>query len=105
MKLVSEFKNLLNDTVNLNSTRLLLLETRVTAIKNFLLASDWEPPISSFVEQGSWAHKTIIRPVDGGEFDADLLVKVRSVDGWDAAEYVKELGRFFRNSVRYGSYD
>lgn len=102
MKLVSEFNNFLNDTVNLNSTRLSLLETRVTAIKNFLLASDWEAPISSFVEQGSWAHKTIIRPVDGGEFDADLLVKVRPVDGWDAAEYVKELGRVFRDSVRYG---
>jgi hypothetical protein len=47
--------------------------------------------------------------VDGGEFDADLLVKVRRVDGWDAAQYVRELGRVFKDSSRYSdkiqSYD
>ncbi|WP_425287887.1 SMODS domain-containing nucleotidyltransferase, partial [Rhizobium ecuadorense] len=65
------------------------LSDRVETIKSFLRASDWEPTISGFIEQGSWAHDTIIRPVDGGEFDADLLVKVRDVEGWSAAQYVK----------------
>ena len=101
MKLVSEFGKFMNETVNLNETRLSLLEKRVAAIKKFLRGSDWEPSISSFIEQGSWANKTIIRPVDGGEFDADLLVKVKPVEGWDAAEYVKELGKVFRSSGRY----
>lgn len=102
MKLVSDFRNFLTDTVNLNQTRLDLLEARVDAIKNFIRGSEWEPRISTFVEQGSWAHETIIRPVDGGEFDADLLVKVYAVDGWSAAQYVKELGRAFLESGRYG---
>lgn len=102
MKLVADFRSFLSDTVNLNQTRLDRLEERVTAIKNFIGASEWEPRISTFVEHGSWAHDTIIKPVDGGEFDADLLVKVHSVDGWSAAQYVKELGRGFLDSNRYG---
>lgn len=102
MKLVNEFKSFLSDTVNLNQTRLDRLEERVTTIKNFIRDSDWEPRISTFIEQGSWAHDTIIKPVDGGEFDADLLVKVHAVDGWSAAQYVKELGRAFLDSNRYG---
>lgn len=101
MKLVNDFKVFLSDTVNLNQTRLTLLDDRAETIKDFLRASDWEPTISTFIEQGSWAHDTIIRPVDGGEFDADLLVRVRPVDGWSAAQYVKELGRVFRESSRY----
>ncbi|MDW9735748.1 nucleotidyltransferase [Sinorhizobium meliloti] len=102
MKLVSDFKDFLKDTVNLNQTRIDLLTARVDAIKDFLRASDWDPQIHRFIEQGSWAHDTIIRPVDKGEFDADLLVKVKHVDGWSAAQYVKELGRVFRDSKRYG---
>ncbi|WP_112961837.1 cyclic GMP-AMP synthase DncV-like nucleotidyltransferase [Agrobacterium sp. lyk4-40-TYG-31] len=102
MKLDSDFKNFLKDTVNLNQTRIDLLTARVDAIKDFLKASDWDPQILRFIEQGSWAHDTIIRPVDNGEFDADLLVKVKHVDGWSAAQYIKELGRVFRDSKRYG---
>ncbi|NTH68489.1 SMODS domain-containing nucleotidyltransferase [Rhizobium rhizogenes] len=101
MKLADDFKEFLRDTVNLNQTRITQLEERVETIKTFLRASDWEPKISKFLEQGSWAHDTIIRPVDGGEFDADLLVMVKPVDGWSAAQYVKELGRVFRESGRY----
>jgi hypothetical protein len=101
LKLIGDFKNFLSDTVNLNQTRIDRLEERVATIKDFIRGSDWEPQISTFIEQGSWAHDTIIRPVDGGEFDADLLVKVYAVDGWSAAQYVKELGRVFLDSGRY----
>jgi hypothetical protein len=44
---------------------------------------------------------TIIRPVDDGEFDADLLVMVDPVEGWTAADYVEELGRVFAGSGTY----
>lgn len=102
MKNVAEFRNFLSDTVNLNQTRLDQLQARVTTIKSFVRDSDWEPQISTFIEHGSWAHDTIIKPVDRGEFDADLLVKVHPVKGWSAAQYVKELGRAFLDSNRYG---
>ena len=58
MKNVSDFRNFLSDTVNLNQTRLGHLKTRVITIKNFIRDSDWEPQISTFVEHGSWAHDT-----------------------------------------------
>ncbi|MCY1707534.1 SMODS domain-containing nucleotidyltransferase [Pannonibacter sp. SL95] len=102
MKLIGDFKDFLRDTVNLNKNRIDLLEVRVETIKSFLRGSDWEPTISAFIKQGSWAHDTIIRPVDGGEFDADLLVRVLPVDGWSAAQYVRDLGRVFLDSGRYG---
>lgn len=95
MKLVPHFKSFLTDTVNLNRTRLDALDANVEAIKNFVRQCDWDPKIKSFYPQGSWAHDTIIKPVDGGEFDADLLVMVDPVDGWTAADYVKSLGKAF----------
>lgn len=101
MKLIADFREFLSDTVNLNQTRLILLQERAETIENFLRGSDWKPRISTVLTQGSWAHDTIIRPVDGGEFDADLLVRIHPVDGWSAAQYVKELGRVFLESGRY----
>jgi hypothetical protein len=101
MKLVSLFDDFLKDTVNLNKTRIDLLEASIPALKSFVRASDWQPKVRTFVEQGSWAHETIIRPVDGKEFDADLLVVVDPVDGWTAAEYVENLGRAFSSSKTY----
>jgi hypothetical protein len=51
--------------------------------------------------QGSWAHKTIIKPVDLGEFDADLIVFVAPVDGWSASKYIEELYTVFRENGTY----
>lgn len=101
MKLVSLFDDFLKDTVNLNQTRIDLLEDSISALKTFIRGSDWKPRIRGFEEQGSWAHRTIIRPVDGDEFDADLLVMVDPVEGWAAADYVEELGRVFAASGTY----
>lgn len=101
MKLVSLVDESLKDTVNLNKTRIDLLEASIPALRSFVRDSDWKPKVRSFVEQGSWAHQTIIRPVDGGEFDADLLVMVDPVDGWTAADYVESLGRVFSDSKTY----
>lgn len=101
MKLTAEFTNFLRDTVNLNQTRIDTLDGNVTAIQNFVRQSDWGPVIRGFEHQGSWAHDTIIKPVGGGEFDADLLVMVDPVEGWSAADYVKELRRVFKASPTY----
>jgi hypothetical protein len=58
-------------------------------------------PGNGFEEQGSWAHGTIIRPVDGAEFDADLLVMVQPAERWTAADYVEELGKIFAGNGVY----
>lgn len=101
MKHVELFNDFLNDTVNLNDTRVADLEKSIEAIKDAVRASDWEPHINGWMAHGSWAHKTIIRPVDRGEFDADLIVFVEHVDGWTAATYIDELHNAFRANATY----
>jgi hypothetical protein len=101
MKHVDLFNDFLRDTVNLNDTRIKELETSTEAIKNAVRASDWEPHLHGWMEQGSWAHKTIIKPVDQGEFDADLIVFVQPVDGWDAAKYLDTLLAAFKANGTY----
>ncbi len=91
MKLIADFTDFLNETVNLNSTRVGLLEDSIKAVKNAVSTSDWKPLIVDFAAQGSWAHKTIIKPLQGDPFDADLLVYVEPVDGWQAKDYVNYL--------------
>ncbi|MCP2213977.1 SMODS domain-containing nucleotidyltransferase [Bradyrhizobium diazoefficiens] len=101
MKLTNLFDEFQKETVNLNKTRIDLLDASIPALKSFIRDTEWKPKVRTFVEQGSWAHETIIRPVDGGEFDADLLVMVDPVEGWTAAEYVESLGRAFSDSKTY----
>lgn len=102
MKLIPQLTEFLKETVNLNQTRIDRLDGNVQAIKNFIRQSTWEPKIRTFAEQGSWAHNTIIRPVNGGEFDADLLVMVDPVEDWTAKDYIVALGKVFSNSTTYG---
>jgi len=97
------FKTFLKDVVDLNTTRLDLLGSSVDAIKSFIRTSDWQPGIKGFLSQGSWAHKTIIRPIAGSAFDADIIVLVSPVDGWEAKDYINSLRRIFSDSSTYGS--
>ena len=95
------FIDFLKKTVNLNQTRIETLDGNSTAIQDFIKDSDWAPKLVGFEHQGSWAHDTIIKPVDGGEFDADLLVIVEPVKDWNAAEYIKSLHKILRSSKVY----
>jgi hypothetical protein len=101
MKLVQHFNTFLDDVVNLNSTRLDQLGSSVEAIKTVIRDADWGPSVKGFAGQGSWAHKTIIRPVEKKAFDADLLVFVEPETGWDAKTYIDELYAVFSNHGTY----
>lgn len=103
MKHVDLFNDFLRDTVNLNVTRVTDLERSTQAIEDFVDGSAWEPEIDSWMAQGSWAHKTIIKPTDLGEFDADLLVFVHPVKEWSAADYINTLYNVFSASGTYGN--
>ena len=72
MKLLEHFRTFLKDTVNLNTTRVQNLEKSIDSIESFIEESTWEPDIIGFEAHGSWAHKTIIKPLDERPFDADL---------------------------------
>jgi hypothetical protein len=101
MREIQHFADFIKDTVNLDTTRLDLLEASVETLSAIIRNSDWEPTSQKFVPQGSWAHETIIKPVDGRAFDADLLVLVDPVDGWDAKKYIDELHRVFAGLKTY----
>jgi hypothetical protein len=101
MKHVDLFADFMTTTINLNPDRIAGLESSAAAIRGFIHGSGWAPHIQSWTSQGSWAHKTIIKPVDQGEFDADLLVLVEPVNGWDAATYINELCSSFWMSATY----
>lgn len=101
MKHVDLFNEFLKETVNLNDTRVSDLEKSLDAIKSALRDSDWEPHLHGWMAQGSWAHKTIIKAVDQGEFDADLLVFVQPVAGWDAETYIDTLLSAFKTNKTY----
>jgi Second Messenger Oligonucleotide or Dinucleotide Synthetase domain/Adenylyl/Guanylyl and SMODS C-terminal sensor domain len=104
MKLIKYFDAFLTDEVNLNQTRLNLLGERVEAITNFLQSCD-HTIAGMFIQtipQGSYAHRTIIKPMGAfGEFDADLLLELNEDVSWAAEDYVEQLYQAFRTSPVY----
>lgn len=102
MKHTALFDAFLKETVNLNQSRIDTLESRVSAVETFLTNSSYQATIRRFSPQGSWAHKTIIKPANGGgEFDADLVMFIDPEDEWEAKDYVENLYQVFRGSERY----
>jgi hypothetical protein len=101
VKLTDDFDKFLCDEVNLDTSRITKLETNVESIKKFLNESDWGPGISRYSAQGSWAHKTIIKPPGDRGFDADLLVFIAPVADWTPEDYIFQLRWVFRASGIY----
>ena len=104
MKFVNSFNAFLAGEVNLSQARLDQLDERVGAVDSFLRTGDGEIA-TRFVQtipQGSYAHRTIINPVDSNdEFDADVLLELTEEPDWSAEDYVEELYKAFRASSRY----
>jgi hypothetical protein len=104
MKLVKHFDAFLKNKVNLSDARVQTLDARVATIDKFL-SSGSDVIAENFVElipQGSYAHRTIINPVAANdEYDADVLLDMNEVDGWEAEDYVVELYKMFRASGTY----
>src|SRR5258707_11310810 len=101
MQLMKEFAKFLEDEVNLNKTRIGTLTDRVKAIEGFLPNASWGARVNRFSSQGSWAHKTIIKPPGEQGFDADVLVFVQPVTGWRPEDYIVKLKDAFRGSGTY----
>lgn len=81
---VSDFKALLKDTVNLDQSRLDDLATSTDAIYAALRndAGIGEQVLEK-IPQGSWAHRTIIKPKKDVEFDADFLLRLAERPEWE----------------------
>lgn len=101
MKLVGHFMTFMEDHVNLNKTRIELLESSIDAVKAAVQENSWEVEINGFAAQGSWAHQTIIKPQPDDEFDADLLIFVKPKEGWEAKDYVNKLAAAMEGNGNY----
>lgn len=104
MKLRDHFVGLLQDVVNINPHRLHRLEAHTAALSRYLREdSGLSSVVRGFVRQGSWSHRTIIKPLPGQEFDADLLVKMKKQRPWAAEpqQYLLTVYEALRRSGRY----
>lgn len=100
---IREFNLFLRDYINLDATRTRTLHSRVSAVNTFIAGQeDLEDVVTDdVIPQGSFAHKTIIRPYSGNDFDADVLVPMDEQDDWEPKDYTKALYKVLQSSARY----
>lgn len=92
MKHVSHFDRFLKNTVNLNQGRLDDLAESVDAVYKAVKADEeLGPLVRDKIRQGSWAHRTIIKPVGNNEFDADFLLVLEENPHWTPSTYINKL--------------
>ena len=102
MKFAKDLEAFLRDKANLNQVRIDDLQDRVNAIESFLATSDLRDVFLDLIPAGSWAHRTIIRPVATNDiFDADVLLFLEEQSTWQAKDYLAEVHNIFKTSARY----
>ena len=96
------FDEFLESQVNLNSTRISTLEQKVSVVESFLSEAVYDTKILKFAIQGSYAHKTIIKPPKrSNSFDADLVMYVRENRNWEPKQYINRLYSALRENPHY----
>ena len=103
MKLESHFEEFLTGTVNLNQSRIDTLDARLDAVESFLNSHETFGDLvaEDLIPQGSYAHKTIIKPVAGHDFDVDVLVPMHTQADFEPSDYIAALYAALRSSGVY----
>ncbi len=102
MKLTEHFDTFLSEVVNLNQARIDTLKARVDTIVTTLEGfEEYSDILIETCPQGSWAHRTIIKPAENGGFDADVVAFVEPREGWTPAEYIENLYTQFKGHGTY----
>jgi hypothetical protein len=92
MKLTDHVDYFLTETVNLNQSRIDQLDSRPSAIETYLRGHDEIGPVLlEVIPQGSYAHRTIIKPVGNHEFDADALLRMTFQERWQPCDYTRKV--------------
>jgi hypothetical protein len=102
MKLNNYLRHFLTQTVNLNQSRIDKLDDKTGAVDSFLRGANGFGSIAeALLPQGSYAQRTIVKPVGNHEFDADVLLRMTEQSDWEPKDYVGELYSTFRSSSVY----
>lgn len=98
MKHEQEFNRFLSKEVKLNASRLRNLNRRVEYISSLLKDLD---SFKGVERQGSYALGTIIKPVKGREYDADILVHMRECPGKEPKDYIRDVYKRLKKDKTY----
>lgn len=103
MKLTNHFDDFLVSVVNLNQTRIDRLKDHVDAILSTIESFEiYSEILLDSKPQGSWAHKTIIKPASATiGFDADIVVFVNPHNDWEPSDYIENLYKEFKSHGTY----
>lgn len=103
MNIIEAFEDFLDKKVNLNKGRVDRIEEAERILGEFIAGNAvFKDLYIGTTPQGSYRQKTIIKPqTEDHEFDVDLLVALKSAEGWEPKDYVNKLAAEFRASGRY----
>lgn len=102
MKFENLFKSFVTNEVNLNPDRFNTATDGIRIISEFLKNNEFfKNKIVSISPQGSFRQKTIIKPNGNKEFDVDMLLVMKEVEGFEPKNYLEALHKAFKDSKRY----
>ncbi|MCG7545948.1 hypothetical protein MHM93_17340 [Pseudoalteromonas sp. MM17-2] len=103
MKLIKYFNEFMSTEVCLNQSRINALEQRVSTITGVIKQSvSFKTAYINAIPQGSYAQKTIIKPTKKkAVFDADVVVYLKPIKGWEPRDYIQALYELFQASNQY----
>ncbi|WP_413472130.1 SMODS domain-containing nucleotidyltransferase [Shewanella baltica] len=102
MKHEKIFRNFLCSVVNLNQTRVDKLTSSSESVVDFIKNSnEFKNIFISDSAQGSYGHRTIIKPLSGNEFDADVIIFLKEQEGWEAKDYINNIKAALQQSSTY----
>ena len=99
MKRVEDFNEFLSDHVNINQSRLDKLNDHVAAVTTHL--SRHLDAFEKVERQGSYALRTIIKPKEHREYDADVLLFMKYQRGKKPADYINDAYNCLRQHGTY----
>lgn len=103
MKFSADLAAFLATEVNLDQRRLDLLTDRVERVEEALAGTTvFGDMLLDAIRAGSWAHRTIIRPVNSDYgFDADVLLLLEPQKTWQPKDYIEQLYSTLRGIDEY----
>lgn len=97
------FDRFLEEDVNLNKSRIDRIKEAQRVLSEFISNNSVLKAIyNNTIPQGSYRHKTIIKPVgEEANYDVDLLLIFQENKAWEPKDYLIKLADEFRQSGRY----